>query len=227
MNELNINQIQDQVQKLRNELEIQLSLLNNYVNDFELIKTSEFYYQSSRGSEKFIDFKELKFPFSKYFLEVKTGTIGRKVILNNQIKSEISDLSVSCFNNEDYVVVLSNNGTSSSSEALLRQLFELLNKGNVGKVSVAGHRDELEEKFVLSEAVPLDNGKEKVAVNLVKYDVCVYEGIKLLNQNIILLGDEFGIQDSFTKIIVEMNPKSVLNILIGNCGNPYWLNNVD
>ena len=79
MNELNINQIQDQVQKLRNELEIQLSLLNNYVNDFELIKTSEFYYQSSRGSEKFIDFKELKFPFSKYFLELKQEQLDAKL----------------------------------------------------------------------------------------------------------------------------------------------------
>ena len=38
MKELNINQVQDQVKKLRNELEIQLSLLNNYVNDFPMAR---------------------------------------------------------------------------------------------------------------------------------------------------------------------------------------------
>lgn len=225
--ELNLDQIQEKVQKLRNELESQLSLLNNYVNDFELTKASEFYYKSKRGSEKFIDFKELKFPFNKYFLEVTSGTFGRKVIMNKEIKNQITELVKTSFTTEDYVVVLSNNDTSSSSETLLRQLFELLKKVNVGKITVASRRYEVEEALVLGEAEQLDNGKEKVSINQVKYDVCVYEGVKLLNQNIIQLGDEFGIQDCFTKIIIGMKPKSVLNLLIGSSGNPFWHDNVD
>lgn len=92
---------------------------------------------------------------------------------------------------------------------------------------VAGRGDELEEGFVLGEEEKLADGRKKISVNEVKFDVCVYEGVNLLNQNIILLGDEFGIQNSLTKIIIGSKPKSVLNLLIGNSGNSFWHDNVD
>ncbi|MBS1635932.1 MAG: hypothetical protein JST26_08395 [Bacteroidetes bacterium] len=225
--EVNLDQIQEKVQKLRSELESQLNLLNNYVNDFELIEASEFYYKSKRGREKFIDFKELKFPFKKYFIEVTSGTFGRKVILNKEITKQINDLVNVTFNKENYVVVVCANDMGTSSENILKQLYELLKKQQVGKIIVAGRGDELEEGLVLSEVEQLANGREKISVNEVKYDVCVYEGVKLLNQNVILLGDEFGMQNCLTKIIVGLSPKSVLNILIGSNGNSFWHDNVD
>ncbi len=225
--ELNLEQIQEKVQKLRSELESQLYLLNNYVNDFELIEASEFYYKSKRGREKFIDFKELNFSFKKYFIDVASGTFGRKVILNKEITKQITDLVSTTFNKENYVVVICSNDMSSSSENIFRQLYELLKKQQVGKIMVAGRGDELEEGFVLGEEEKLADGRKKISVNEVKFDVCVYEGVNLLNQNIILLGDEFGIQNSLTKIIIGSKPKSVLNLLIGNSGNSFWHDNVD
>lgn len=225
--EINLDQIQDKAKKLRSELEDQLSLLNNSINDFELIEASEFYYKSKRGREKFIDFKELKFSFKKYFIEVASGTFGRRVILNNEITNQINELVRNSFKKEEYVVVVCANDMGSSSENIIRQLYELLKNQLVGKILIAGRGDELEEGLALSELQQLANGIERLSVNEVKYDVCVYEGASLLNRNIILLGDEFGMQNSLTKIIVGSKPKAVLNLLVGSSNNPFWLDNVD
>mgnify|MGYP000932247771 CR=1 FL=1 len=225
--ELNLEQIQEKVQKLRSELESQLNLLNNYVNDFELIEASEFYYKSKRGREKFIDFKDLKFHFKKYFVDAISRTFGRKLILGEEICKQITELAKTFFNKEEYVLVVCSNDMSSSSENMIRQVFELLKSKKVGKIMIAGRGDELEEGLVLSEIIPLENERIKVCVNEVKYDVCVYEGAQLLNQNIILIGDEFGYQNSLTKIIIESKPKSVLNLLVNSSHNPFWIDNVD
>lgn len=223
--ELNIDQIQEKAQKLREELESQINQLSEYINDFELIEATEFYYKSKRGREKYINFKELKFSFKKYFIDTISGSFGRKLLLNKDISTQIKELANNYFKKEDYVLVLCIEDDMGSN--ILRQLYELLKTQRVGKIIIAGRRDELEEAMVLTAPEELPNGGEKLSVNEVKYDIGIYEGAKLCDQHIILLGEEFGLQNCLTKLIIGSKPKSVLNILISNSGNPFWHDNVD
>ncbi len=227
---LELDKIHAKALMLRAELEAQLNLLKDYTHDFELHEVTRFYYMSKRSEAKFIDFNSLKFNFNKYFIEVKKRYTfsSAKPILNTEIITKIKQLLATVFNNEDYVLVISNR--MPNNESILVQLYNQLKTSEVGKLMPTERIHDLKEALVMGDTILLPNNTIKVAVNKVSYDVCIYEGSSLYNKNILLLGDEFGIEDSLTKLITECNPKSVINVLIGNDSdirNAFLIDNID
>ena len=119
------------------------------------------------------------------------------------------------------------NEFAQASADVCKQIYGHLKSPRVGKIVIANKYDALEEGFEINTIKIFDESQERLSVNEVRYDVAYYEGVKLTNQNIILLGEEFGKMNLLTKIMLASKPKFLLNLMVGNYGQQTWFENVD
>lgn len=223
--EKDIDTIQLKVRKLRSELDLQLGLINKLINDFELVDYTKSE-RRSRGEEQ-LDFKKLKFKFKKYALDITDGNFRTKLGLNTAISKQIKDLVFKTFGSESYVLVVCVDDFESNTSKLIQQLYKLLKRQKLGKVKLGIINIKPDPLFEVKEAIPIAKDRVRINVNQVKQAVCLYEGADIAKQNVILLGTEFGLKNSLAALILESQPKSVLNLFVTCSGNPFWLESVD
>lgn len=217
-------EVRNKLSALRKELEEQLKIIQEYDTELELINVSESY-NNNFIEQKFSFFKNTEFAFFRYSI---MGHFPRyckqNELLNDDIKCKITTLLNELFNNENYVVIFANYNLYGTAEiAFIKELFEFIKQDELGKFIIIDKHNRYDQNnrtFVLDEPKHLDNNRVKVCVNAVKHDVAYYEGSCVLNKNIVLIGDEFGVIDKgnllsvYTKAICDMKPKSVLNLLV-------------
>lgn len=233
------NEVRNKLTLLRKELEEQLKIVRQYDTEIELINESESY-NNNFIKQRSSFFKNTDFHFFRYSIMGHFPSYCKEnELLNDDIKCKITTLLNELFNNENYVVVFADYDLYNTDEiAIIKEVFEFIKQDELGKFIITDSRDRLNENnttLVLDEPKLLDNSRVKVSVNAVKHDVAYYEGSCLLNKNIVLIGNEFGVIDEenmrsvYTKAICDMKPKSVLNLLVNNYHYPvkFLHHNVD
>lgn len=228
-----MSKIDGQLKKLQESFDIlqnQFLMLKNIEAPCEnegVYKTFEAtkFYHKPDSSNKFIDFHSLGFPVHKYFIsEIEQRSRTLNSHLNKNLEKEILNLIGTTFKNEDYVVVITNNSLQDFA-SLVKLLYEKINRNKAGRIYIESGEIGLSQEFKLSAIN--DVGEDKIVAHLHHsyLNVLSYNGYSLVNQNVILLNDEFGCDDALTNAIIGLKPKSLLNILIAR--QHLWYDNFD
>ena len=187
-------------------------------------QASSFY--EKKNAECTIDFDALAFKYNKFIMHSECCfSIKRDPKIISKLIKDIESLAKNLFDSADYVLVISNKPCSTKHE-FIRLLYEGLNKFKRGKIT---HRDRYptaKPKYIVGNPVALKDSKIEVSVNAVQFDLLLYEGDLLSNQNILLLEEEFGANELLSKLIIDSRPKNVLNLLTKE-SNSFWFDNVD
>lgn len=228
-----MSKVDEQLKKLQDSFDIlqkQFLMLKNIETPIESegnYKTCEatiFYHKLNSGN-KFIDFHSLDFPLCKYFIseiEPRSRTLNSQ--LNKKLENDILSLIGTTFKNEDYVVVITNNSLQDFA-SLVKLLYEKINKSKTGRIYIESGKTGLSEEFKLTAINDVEEDKIVAHLQHSYLNVLSYNGYSLENQNVILLNDEFGCNDALTNAIIELKPKSLLNILFTR--QHIWYDNFD
>ena len=104
-------------------------------------------------------------------------------------------------------------------------LYKLLAGVKVGKLKHEEDTRILPVVYDLHTVSTTKDGKIYASMKSSFLNVLVYNGFPIENENVILIKDEFGYDDQLTKLLIELKPKSLLNIL--HSTDSTWFDNVD
>lgn len=219
---MQIEKMQDNINILRNELDVLKQTPNEQEGIYELSEATESYHL--KANKKFIEFKLLDFPVYKYFIdEIQQRSSKLNFSLNKELELKLSNLIANTFKNEEYVLVLSSE-SDFGGRSITKQLYKTFSKNKIGKITKNDREDTLDIEYSLDAIKIVDENSITASYKRSYLNVISYDGQSLENQNVILLNDEFGINDELTKLLIDLKPKSMLNILF-NC-RKYWFDNI-
>ncbi len=166
-----------------------------------------------------------KFPVYKYYIEGEhNGYLDyRSITPYSILTKQFKELINKHFKDEDYVFIASN--AKESHQSSYKSFFKLFAREKYGKFIYTLQKEECEKRFELLESKKLDNGMTEYSTMLTYLRRLVYTGSSIEDENLIIMGDEFGFDDDMSNLLIALKPKAVINILISNKYN--WLDNVD
>jgi hypothetical protein len=167
---------------------------------------------------------KIKFDVFKYFIQksahrLDEHSLQKSSLFYKQINNKI-DIH---FKGKEYVTIVSNRFDSCMEEN--RILFEALAKNKKGRLTYAEDKDETDTEYLLQYNKVLNKKIVEASIKQCYLNQLVYHGSPVEGENVLLLGDEFGLDDAISHLLVSLKPKSVLNIL--NDDKYSWFDNVD
>lgn len=160
----------------------------------------------------------------KYFIEGGVGRIDAHCVMDTTLfYKKFKNLIQVHFKNEDYVTVVSNKNERNLDQD--RVIFEAFSREKKGRLTYTENKDEMKVEFMLNKHRKVNKGIIEVTNKLCYLDQLVYLGSPIEGENVLLLGDEFGMDDNIGNLLIELKPKSILNII--NNDKYSWFDNVD
>ncbi len=225
----NIDERFEKMQESFNNLQNQFLMLRNIETPtenegiYKISSVSEIYHQTN-SEKKFINILSLQFPVYKFFIEeIEERSHKLNTQLNKKLENCILNSIETTYKSEDYVVVITGNSFHHFT-SMTKLIYDKINKNKAGKISITNNEKELVHKYEFGKLNSVGENKIMASFKHSYLNALTYNGHLLENQNIILLNDEFGFDDPLTNAIIELKPKSILNLLFAR--RNYWIESI-
>jgi hypothetical protein len=127
------------------------------------------------------------------------------------------------FKGEDFVTIVSNKNERNMDQD--KVIFMAFSGEKKGRLTYTENKNEMDVEYMLNKRKKISKNIIEVSNKICYLDSLVYVGSPIEGENVLLLGDEFGLNDDIGNLLAELKPKAILNIM--NNDKYSWFDNVD